>query len=126
MGILGNLPKLGKQRHFAMLRIFISGEKNVRCLNCCWLTKWHFSTKSLLHLQILLDVLPHQQWNNKSIPVPGAEVSKGKNTISHRKNLPIECAQGQLARCPNQIFCVLVWSYFRGGDVMLLVSLEVR
>ena len=35
---------------------------------------------------------------------PGAEVSK-KNTISQRKNLPIECAQGdQPLRCPNRVF----------------------
>ena len=35
---------------------------------------------------------------------PGAEVSK-KKTISQRKNLPIECAQGdQPLRCPNRVF----------------------
>ena len=35
---------------------------------------------------------------------PGAEVSKTKN-ISQRKNLPIECAQGdQPLRCPNRVF----------------------
>ena len=34
---------------------------------------------------------------------PGAEVSKKKN-ISQRKNLPIECAQGdQPLRCPNRV-----------------------
>ncbi len=34
---------------------------------------------------------------------PGAEVSK-KKTISQRKNLPIECAQGdQPLRCPNRV-----------------------
>ena len=37
---------------------------------------------------------------------PGAEVSKNK-TISQRKNLPIECAQGDRpARCPNHFFAV--------------------
>ena len=37
---------------------------------------------------------------------PGAEVSK-KKTISQRKNLPIECAQGDRpARCPNHFFAV--------------------
>ncbi len=37
---------------------------------------------------------------------PGAEVSK-KKTISQRKNLPIECAQGERpARCPNHFFAV--------------------
>ena len=46
---------------------------------------------------------------------PGAEVSK-KKTISQRKNLPIECAQGdQRLRCPNRsmvlVCCrpVLMW-----------------
>ena len=35
---------------------------------------------------------------------PGAEVSK-KKTISQRKNLPIECAEGDRpARCPNHFF----------------------
>ena len=35
---------------------------------------------------------------------PGAEVSM-KKTISQRKNLPIECAQGdQPLRCPNRVF----------------------
>ena len=32
---------------------------------------------------------------------------RGKQTISQRKNLPIEWAQGdQPARCPNPVFCV--------------------
>ena len=62
----------------------------------------------------------------------GAKVSAGKKTISQRKNLPIECAQGdQLVRCPDQDFCahqlsavpsrggvlVLPWPV-GGGDVM--------
>ena len=34
----------------------------------------------------------------------GAEVWGGKEPISKRKNLPIECLQGNLARCPNRIF----------------------
>ena len=38
---------------------------------------------------------------------PGAEVSK-KKTISQRKNLPIECAQGdQRLRCPNRSMVVV-------------------
>ena len=38
---------------------------------------------------------------------PGAEVSKKKN-ISQRKNLPIECAQGdQRLRCPNRSMVVV-------------------
>ena len=40
---------------------------------------------------------------------PGAEVSK-KKTISQRKNLPIECAQGdQRLRCPNRSMVVVCW-----------------
>ena len=39
---------------------------------------------------------------------PGAEVSKRTTTSqSQRKNLPIECAQGDRpARCPNHFLCV--------------------
>ena len=48
-----------------------------------------------------------QQYNTyTNVGKPGAEVSK-KKTISQRKNLPIECAQGdQPLRCPNRVFWV--------------------
>ena len=37
---------------------------------------------------------------------PGAEVSKGKQAIRQRKNLPIECEQhDRPARRPNRRFC---------------------
>ena len=54
-----------------------------------------------------IQVLMYRRGNNQSIQVepgkPGAEVSK-KKTISQRKNLPIECAQGdQPLRCPNRV-----------------------
>ena len=47
---------------------------------------------------------------------PGAEVSK-KKTISQRKNLPIECAQGdQPQRCPNRGSCARYpWAVPSGG-----------
>ena len=36
----------------------------------------------------------------------GAEVSKKETTISQRKKLPIDCAEGdQPVRCPNGGFC---------------------
>ena len=62
----------------------------------------------LLFVGDLHKYLPHQK-NIIYIQVepgkPGAEVSK-KKTISQRKNLPIECAQGdQRLRCPNRGSC---------------------
>ena len=56
----------------------------------------------------------HSKWCDVSFEIyvylqvepakPGAEVSK-KKTVSQRKNLPIECAQGdQPLRCPNRVF----------------------
>ena len=57
---------------------------------------------------------------NKNLQVepgkPGAEVSK-KKTISQRKNLPIECAQGdQPLRCPNRGSCARYpWAVPSGG-----------
>ena len=54
--------------------------------------------KGSKHLQIVIQVDPGK---------PGSEVSKGEKTTSQRKNLPIECAQGdQPVRCPNRGFCV--------------------
>ena len=54
--------------------------------------------KGSKHLQIVIQVDPGK---------PGSEVSKGEETTSQRKNLPIECAQGdQPVRCPNPGFCV--------------------
>ena len=43
----------------------------------------------------------------------------GKRATNQRKNLPIECAQGdQPVRCPNRVFCGTSLQPFHGGDVM--------
>ena len=43
-----------------------------------------------------------------------AEVSRGKEPISQRKNLSIECTQGgQPVRCPNQILVCISLQTFR-------------
>ena len=47
---------------------------------------------------------------NNNLPVVPGQAGGGsfkKKTISQRKNLPIECAQGDRpARCPNHFFAV--------------------
>ena len=88
---------------------------------CCGLQVWfgvrlHRSWKDWCSCDIMCgrgsqDVIPWCfQATYKTLQVepgkPGAEVSK-KKTISQRKNLPIECAQGdQPLRCPNRVFWV--------------------
>ena len=47
-------------------------------------------------------------------------------TIRQRKNLPIECAQGdQPVRCPNRVFCVNE-PQWQKTKVMLVTLLEVK
>ena len=54
---------------------------------------------------------------------PGAEVSKGKNIIRQRKNVPIECAHGaQPIPCPNRGFCVHQPSAVHGGGVLVVAG----
>ena len=64
------------------------------CFHRLRLQTWHFRFEVPPSQATCLQVEPGK---------PGAEVSK-KKTISQRKYLPIECAQGdQPLRCPNRV-----------------------
>ena len=81
---------------------------NLRTSHACWpRTYGYILLRTVFLLNVYIPACKHLFRYTSSARTSRGRKFQRKNTISQRKNLPIECAQGDRpARCPNHFFAV--------------------